>query len=109
MNNQENAPTVNSIKINKVAKAILYPRFGKAIISKRIAMVRNDLPAAVQRFVIAHERFHIDDPARAWLWREIRANAAGAVKHPGGFFLACLLSLAPYRIQFYIRRAIRGS
>jgi len=65
----------------------LYPRYGYAQPSRQIAYVREDLPSCVKKFVTVHERYHLGDNAKWWFWREIRANIAGALKHPIGFIV----------------------
>ena len=87
-----------------VSKDQLYPRFGYAEPSKQIAYVREDLPNCVKKFVTAHELYHLRDKAKRWVWREIRANIAGALKHPIGFTVCVLMSLAPYRLWYYWKR-----
>ena len=85
-------------------KKELYPRFGYALPSKQVAYVRGDLPNCVRRFVTVHELYHLKDKAQWWVWREIQANMAGAAKHPSGFALCVLMSLAPYRLWYYWKR-----
>ena len=85
-------------------KEKLYPRFGYSLPSKQIAYVRDDLPECVRKFVTAHELYHLRDKARWWVWREIKANIAGAFEHPIGFMVCVLMSLAPYRLRYYWKR-----
>ena len=82
----------------------LYPRFGYAVPSKQVAYVRDDLPGLVKEFVTAHELYHLGDKTKWWVWREIKANTAGAFKHPMGFAICALMSLAPYRLWYYWKR-----
>jgi hypothetical protein len=82
----------------------LYPKYGHAVPAKQIAYVRNDLPTCVQKFVTAHELYHLSDNSKWWVWREIKANTAGALKHPMGFVICALMSLAPYRLWYYWQR-----
>jgi hypothetical protein len=84
----------------------LYPRFGYAQPARQIAYVREDLPGCVKKFVAVHERYHLGDNAKWWVWREIRANVAGALKHPIGFMVCVFMSLAPYRLKYYWQRII---
>jgi hypothetical protein len=84
----------------------LYPKFGYAQPSKQIAYVREDLPGYVKKFVTVHECYHLADKAQRWVWREIRANIAGAIKHPIGFVVCVLMSLEPYRLKYYWQRII---
>jgi len=84
----------------------LYPRFGYSKPSKQIAYVREDLPGCVKKFVTAHERYHLGNSAKWGVWREMRANIAGALKHPIGFMVCVFMSLAPYRLKYYWQRII---
>ncbi len=84
----------------------LYPRYGYAQPSRQIAYIREDLPSSVKKFVTFHELYHLEDKARWWFWREVRANIAGALKHPIGFMACVLMSLAPYRLRYYWQRII---
>ena len=84
----------------------LYPRYGYAQPSRKIAYIREDLPSSVKKFVTFHELYHLEDKARWWIWREVRANIAGARKHPIGFMACVLMSLAPYRLKYYWQRII---
>ena len=86
------------------SKDLLYPRFGYAVPSQQVAYVRDDLPGFVKEFVSAHELYHLGDKTKWWVWREIKANIAGAFKHPMGFAICALMSLAPYRLLYYWKR-----
>jgi len=90
------------------ARENLYPRFGLALPEKQQVYVREDLPACVKRFVISHELYHLVDKAQWWVWREIKANAHAAIRHPIGFIACVMMSLAPYRLRYYAQR-IRGT
>ena len=92
------------MKVAYVGKSSLYPAFGVADVERQIAYVREDLPGPVREFVTAHELYHLKDRARWWVWREIKANAAGALKHPLGFAACVLMSLTPYRLRYYRQR-----
>ena len=94
--------------IIQASKKDLYPAFGRANSKERIIHVRIDLPPSVYNFIVEHEVYHLDDKAKFWLWREIKANLYGAYKHPIGFLRCAWLSLAPYRILFYIKRFKEG-
>lgn len=87
-------------------KKELYPLFGYALPSEQIVYVRGDLPNSVRKFVTAHELYHLRDEAKWWVWREIKANFAGACKHPLGFIVCVIMSLAPYRLKYYWKRII---
>jgi hypothetical protein len=89
-------------------KEELYPRCGLAQCDKQQVYVREDLPGCVERFVISHELYHLENKAQWWVWREIKATARGAMRHPIGFIACVLMSLAPYRMRYYGQR-IRGT
>ena len=91
-------------KVIFLSKEELHPRFGYAVPSNRTVFVRRDLPRCVREFVSAHELYHLQDRAYWWVWREIKANIAGALKHPVGFMVCVLMSLAPYRLRYYWKR-----
>jgi hypothetical protein len=96
------------MKIIYVPKDEIYPMFGWADKASQVARIREDLPDSVRRFVTVHETYHLKDNATWWLWREIKANAYAAWKHPWGFILCCLMSLAPYRLKYYWNRVVKG-
>ena len=85
-------------------KKQLYPKYGYAVPSQQVVYARDDLPGFVKEFVIAHELYHLQDKAKWWVWREIKANIAGALKYPMGFVICALMSLAPYRLWYYCKR-----
>ena len=85
----------------------LYPRFGLALPDKQQIYVREDLPEYAKRFVISHELYHLVDKAQCWVWREIKATAHAAMRHPIGFIACVTMSLVPYRLRYYSQR-IRG-
>ena len=94
------------MKIEYVEKETIYPRFGMAV--NGIAYVRKDLPECVRDFVEIHELYHLQDMETRWIVREIKANIAGAAKHPWGFIVCAIMSLAPYRLAYYVTRFLRG-
>ncbi|MCP4711106.1 MAG: hypothetical protein GY869_21000 [Planctomycetes bacterium] len=92
-----------------VSKEKLFPAFGYAWPEKGIAWVRVDLPQSVADFVEVHEKYHLKDKAVWWVWREVKANIAGAVKHPVGFARCVWMSVASIdRWRFYIKRTRAG-
>lgn len=103
-------------KIIYVSKSELYPAFGDADEDALKIRIRKDLPQSVQKFLLAHETYHIKDWQRLaeknkeyyWIWGEIKANSYGALKHPFGFLLCVIMSLQPYRIKLYLERFWKG-
>ena len=91
-----------------VNKEAIYPRFGYADPETNTVSIRNDLPGSVRKFVTAHEVYHLEDKAKWWIWREIKANAYAGWKNPLGLILCMLMSLAPYRLKYYWDRVIKG-
>jgi hypothetical protein len=85
----------------------LHPRFGLALPDEQQVYVREDLPRCVKRFVTTHELYHLRDKAQWWVWREIKATAHAAMRHPIGFIACVFMSLAPYRLRYYGQK-IRG-
>lgn len=85
-----------------VPKDKIYPAFG-ACYKDRIE-IRDDLPQIVKDFLIVHELYHSTDTEKTWWKRELKANWAGFKKHPVGFFIVLVMSLAPYRLKFYCQR-----
>jgi hypothetical protein len=83
------------------SKEDLFPKFGYASRDRKTAYVREDLPACVRDFVALHELYHLKDKSTWWIWREIKANAHGALHRPLGFLLCVLMSLQPYRLRYY--------
>jgi hypothetical protein len=81
------------------SKKDLFPKFGCVL--QETAYVREDLPACVRDFVALHELYHLKDKSTWWIWREIKANAHGALHRPLGFLLCVLMSLQPYRLRYY--------
>jgi len=93
------------MKVQFVSKEKLFPRFGAAWPKPQIAWVRNDLPESVKKFTEVHEVYHLSDPAKWWVWREIKANFAGAWKHPIGAIYCMLLTIFSFdRLKFYWHR-----
>ena len=82
----------------------LFPKFGCALIDRKTACVRADLPACVREFVAFHELYHLRDESGWWIWREIKATGHGALHRPIGFMICMLLSLQPYRVKYYWER-----
>ena len=91
-----------------VEKESIYPAFGLAEPQTNRVYIRKDLPTPVQEFVKDHELYHLKDKANFWLWRELKANFIAALKHPWGFIVCCVMSLAPYRLKLYWDRIMKG-
>ncbi len=94
-------------KVIYLNRSQLGPKFGYAVPSMQVIYVRDDLPCRVKEFVLLYEEYHPKDNAKWWVWRELKASAAGAMKEPLGFSLCVLMSLAPSRLRYYWKR-IRG-
>lgn len=97
------------MKVKYVEKGLIFPAFGRAFPEFRLALVRKDLPEPVRDFVEDHERYHLTDPARWWLWREIKANVYAFVRHPWGGTRCVFMSVFSLdRVKFYWRRFREG-
>ena len=96
------------MKIEYLEKEKLAPAFGMAYPELNLIQIRSDLPESVQKFLIAHEAYHLTDKAKWWVWREIKANIVGMVKHPVGFMRCAILSLTFERLSFYLQRIVKG-
>ena len=84
----------------------LFPKFGYASLDRKTAYVREDLPVCVRDFVALHELYHLKDRAGWRIWREIKANAHGALHQPVGFLACIFMSFQPYRLRYYWNRLI---
>jgi len=98
------------MKIDYVPKEKLFPYFGTKYKNEDRIEVRDDLPEAVQYFVLNHEIFHLSHDFKSLLWEEIRANIHGFLKTPLGFFHCLFLTatdierLKDYFNRFVLRR-----
>ena len=93
------------IKIKWVEKHVIYPAFGYALPLERVVYIRKDLPKMTHKFVLTHEKYHVDDGAKWWVWREIKANAYAAVRHPIGFLRIVWMSVSSFdRWVMYFKR-----
>jgi len=75
------------------------------------ALVRQDLPPRVKKFVKAHELYHCRDKATwgGWVGREIRANSMCGLKDPIGLIATAWKTLTDVdRIKFYMKRMKEG-
>lgn len=97
-----------SLEINIVSKDKIYPAFGYAFPEKELIYIRVDLPYNLYKFVLSHEKYHITDKAKFWLWREIKANVVAAYKYPIGFIECLIMSLTYDRFKYYVKRIIKG-
>lgn len=93
--------------VRYVPKETLHPLFGKAETGGTRAVVREDLPPRVKKFVKAHEIAHCAD-TKTWggaLGSEIRATVKPALKDPIGFLATAWATLTSAdRIKLYFRR-----
>lgn len=90
-------------------KELVAPAFGAA--GGRKAVVRNDLPPRVRRFVRSHELYHLKDKVNwgGWIGSEIRANVIPGLKDPIGLIATIWATITDIdRVKYYIQRAIEG-
>jgi len=95
---------VTSPSVEYCNKQTIFPAFGIACPEEGKVYVWKDLPGSVLRFVECHERYHLVDSAKWWLWREIRANWHAGWRHPIGFGGCVLMSLKLRRLAYYANR-----
>lgn len=67
--------------------------------------VKEGLAKRVEKFVISHEIYHIQDKQSwlGWLGRELRANAVCGLKDPLGFLGTIGSSLNKKRLRAYMQ------
>ena len=95
--------------VEYVPKEAIYPAFGYNGSGR--AIIREDLPPRVKKFVKAHELYHLQDKATwgGWIGREIRANLVPGFKDPIGLIAAVWKTVTdPDRIGFYLKRTNEG-
>ncbi|KUK79667.1 MAG: hypothetical protein XD95_0206 [Microgenomates bacterium 39_7] len=92
-----------------VSKEKICPAFGYS--SGSTAVVREDLPPRVKRFIEQHELFHCRDTSNlgGWIGSEIRANIVPGIKDPIGLLSTIWATITDVdRIKFYIQRLREG-
>ncbi len=95
--------------VEYVPKEEIWPAFGYS--SGSTAVVREDLPPRVKRFVEQHELFHCRDNSTfgGWIGSEIRANIVPGIKDPIGLLATIWATITDVdRIKFYIQRLREG-
>jgi hypothetical protein len=91
--------------IRRVARADLFPYYGYANPGLNTVWVRGDLPLSVHHFVLAHELYHLTDPEKNVLWREIKANMAALRQHPLGGLRCLWMTITDMdRWKLYLKR-----
>lgn len=95
--------------VQYVPKEEIWPAFGYA--GRNTAVVREDLPPLVKRFVTAHELYHLSDKGKfgGWVGSEIRANLIPGLKDPIGLAATIWATITDTdRIKFYVKRIREG-
>ncbi len=95
--------------VQYVSKEEIYPAYGYG--GGNSAVVRQDLPPRVKKFVKAHELYHCQDKSNfgGWLGREIRANVIPGLKDPIGLMATVWKTITDIdRIKFYLKRIKEG-
>jgi hypothetical protein len=95
--------------VEYVPKDAIYPRFGYNEGNK--AVVRQDLPPRVKKFVKAHELYHCRDKSNfgGQIGKEIRANIIPGIKDPIGLAVSVWKTITNIdRIKLYLDRIRRG-
>ncbi len=96
-------------EVHYVPKEKIYPAFGYS--QGNVAVVREDLPPRVKKFVEAHELYHCLDTATwgGWIGREIRANFFPGCRDPVGLWATILSTVFNVdRLRFYVERFRKG-
>ncbi len=110
----QNPTEIETIKgqqytVEYVPKEDIYPAYGYG--GGNSAVVRQDLPPQVKKFVKAHELYHCQDKSDfgGWLGREIRANVIPGLKDPVGLVATIWKTITDVdRIKFYLKRIKEG-
>lgn len=95
--------------VEYVPKEDIYPAYGYA--NGNIAVVRQDLPPRVKKFVKAHELYHCLDKSNfgGWLGKEFRANIIPGLKDPVGLVATVWKTITDIeRIRLYLKRVKKG-
>ncbi|OGC56152.1 hypothetical protein A2797_02245 [candidate division WWE3 bacterium RIFCSPHIGHO2_01_FULL_48_15] len=99
-----------------VPKESIEPHFGMAFneFGSEYALVRNDLPPRVQRFVALHEIYHLHDFRntihRSTILQEIHANTAALLYEPIGFLQTVFLTITdPERLIYYLKYYLQSA
>ncbi len=95
--------------VQYVPKEEIWPAFGYA--GGDTAVVREDLPPLVRRFVRAHELYRLRDKSQlgGWVGSEIRANLIPGLKDPIGLAATIWETITDAdRIKFYVKRIREG-
>lgn len=96
-------------KVIYVPKEEIYPAYGYG--GGHRAIVREDLPPRVKKFVKAHELYHCTDKSKwgGWIGSELRANLIPGLKDPLGLILTTWKTITDKdRIKFYLDRIKRS-
>jgi len=95
--------------VEYVPKEDIYPAYGYGGGDK--AVVRQDLPPRVKKFVRSHELYHCQDKSDrgGWLGKELRANLIPGLKDPVGLAVTIWATVTDIdRIKFYLKRTREG-
>jgi hypothetical protein len=95
--------------VEYVPKEDIYPAYGYG--GGNSAVVRQDLPPRVKKFVKAHELYHCQDKSNfgGWLGREVRANVIPGLKDPVGLMATVWKTITDIdRIKLYLKRIKEG-
>ena len=95
------------MNITYVKKEEIYPLFGVCYKNGTIK-IREDLPPCVKAFLEDHELLHGDDWEKDEKYRELESNWGGFTRHPWGFIVTAVMSLAPYRLKLYYQQFKKG-
>jgi len=89
-----------------VSKEQIAPLFGEARdeFGHKVALIRNDLPEDVKKFVTYHELYHLQDTRyKSRFSRELNANLAAAPYSFIGFAKTIFMTITDFnRIKYYL-------
>lgn len=96
------------IKIKYVTKKEIYPLFSNSDKKKKVIFIRKDLSNISKRFLEVYELNYMRSKCKSWFCKLITSGIKSFFKRPLGAIWTLILSLKPYRIKFYIQKAIKG-
>lgn len=87
--------------IRYITEDIINPFFGYALEGK--VFIRKGLPKRVEQFVIAHEKYHLNDTHDwlGWIGAESRANVHCGLRDPVGLISTIFISIKSGRLSTY--------
>ena len=95
--------TNSSYKI--VYSSCLFPAYGYCDLKKQTIFISIFLTHDEFNFILEHEKFHLFDNSKFWIWREIKANIFAGICYPKGFLSILFNTLSNKdRLKYYWQR-----